>query len=223
MIISITYLVNDIEDVMQNPLHRRLYLELIPMDLENSSAIIDYARDLNSSHVYAGLQSQNATLGASQKLFYNVTKSSAAPALLNWFSNIIASQGNGSKLISVSNAPLPSDRIQTPFAFASIFFIATGIAVTIPMHAATDMVKDRYFKTRNQLRIMGVGVKTYWSAVFTWDFLCACFIMIIAFVAIKAFNVPIIANGSYFHLFVLFYILYMPMLILFGYSTFVAM
>ena len=193
-------------------------VNLIPIDLSDSSVIIDYANSLNESEIYAGLQARGL-FGSQQTIFYNVTRLAPAPSVLNWVSNIIASTGRTGKMISISNFPFPSGRIVSGLAFASIFFIASAVAITIPMHAASDMVKDRYFKTRNQLRIMGVGVKTYWFSVFTWDFICASIIMIIAFIVVKAFKMPILGENNYYYLFVILYILYMPLLILWGYFT----
>ena len=201
-----------IESLINRP---PLTVDTILLDLDNTTAFKDYAGLLNDSYVFAGLQMKPGN----QTVFYNVTNWKAAPVIINWFSNILlrAKHNTSSKSIEVASAPFPSDRIQSPFAFASIFFIASAVAIVIPMHAATDMVKDRYFKTRNQLRIMGVGTKMYWLAVFTWDFLCASIILITSFIVIKAFNVPIISKGSYYSVFVLLYLLYMPMLILLGY------
>ncbi|XP_060080116.1 cholesterol transporter ABCA5-like [Ylistrum balloti] len=104
---------------------------------------------------------------------YNDSAIHSMPAAISLMTSKLQSTLNLTTLLSVVNLPWPkgaSERTYDQGAFSSTILVAMAF-VTVPPSFAVQLVKDRQFKIRSQMRVTGVTFGMYWATTFFVDIL----------------------------------------------------
>nr|XP_006816829.1 PREDICTED: ATP-binding cassette sub-family A member 5-like [Saccoglossus kowalevskii] len=95
---------------------------------------------------------------------YNDSAVHSIPTILNTMTNVLYGIVSSNDDVFITTyKPFPEDDKALGFNMGMFFALFFGFAlITIPNGFAVDIVKDRQFKTKSQLRVSGVRMQKYW-------------------------------------------------------------
>ncbi|KAH9494888.1 ATP-binding cassette sub- A member 5 [Bulinus truncatus] len=163
---------------------------------------------------YMGIEVQNITGQNFNKfvILYNDSALHSVPAAINLFSQTMLSLYNATKSIIVNNLPWP--QIDSVILFNSGALMApllVGLAfmLIIPGFAA-DIVQDREWKLRGQLRISGVTFNEYWASIYAFDVVLYMIPSILVLIVVLAMQIEGLSSPGAVGSLVLLFVINMP-------------
>ncbi|XP_052071542.1 cholesterol transporter ABCA5-like [Mytilus californianus] len=189
----------------------------------NSSEIVDTTSNF-------GIDLKNLTVAASAisnvgySILYNSKATHSIPSVILLMSNSLLSMAtalvNGTRnTISAASLPLwkPSNKLTyNNNAFSSVILVAIAFVV-VPPGFAVDLVKDRQFKIRSQLRTAGVPFGVYWLSNFFIDVCKFCIPAVFCVILTVAIQVDSLKPGGAIFSLVLLFLTVIPSSTLFVY------
>ncbi|CAG2245460.1 ABCA5 [Mytilus edulis] len=168
----------------------------------NSSEIVDTTSNF-------GIDLKNLTVTASSisnvgySILYNSKATHSIPSVILLMSNSLLSMAsslvNGTRnTISTASLPLwkPSTKLAyNNNAFSSVILVAIAFVV-VPPGFAVDLVKDRQYKIRSQLRTAGVPFSVYWLSNFFIDVCKFCIPAVFCIILTAAIQVDSLKPGG---------------------------
>ncbi|XP_076072509.1 cholesterol transporter ABCA5-like isoform X3 [Mytilus galloprovincialis] len=189
----------------------------------NSSEIVDTTSNF-------GIDLKNLTVTASSisnvgySILYNSKATHSIPSVILLMSNSLLSMAsslvNGTRnTISAASLPLwkPSTKLTyNNNAFSSVILVAIAFVV-VPPGFAVDLVKDRQYKIRSQLRTAGVPFSVYWLSNFFIDVCKFCIPAVFCIILTAAIQVDSLKPGGAMVSLVLLFLTIIPSSTLFVY------
>ncbi|XP_013402813.1 ATP-binding cassette sub-family A member 5 isoform X2 [Lingula anatina] len=156
-------------------------------------------------------------------VIYNDTAIHSLPALIGTIDSMVLKMtrfpANVNATINTTNLPWPSINPTIVFdsgAFSAIILIGMGMVMVAPGFAG-ELVKERQFKSRSQLRISGITLNIYWGSMFLVDIVQFAVVPVLSIIIILAFQVEsLLVPGAIVSLIIL-YLLFMPINIMYSY------
>ncbi|KAL4218252.1 ATP-binding cassette sub- A member 5 [Mactra antiquata] len=160
---------------------------------------------------------------SSYKVMYNDSAVHSIPTTVNLMSNFLLASAQGSSVPStlIEAYSLPWPKLERPLeynsaAFASILLIGMAFAFA-PSSFAVDVVKDRQFKIRSQLRVSGLPFFQYWFGFFVTDFAKNLVPAVLTIIISLAVQLDGLTSGGAVLSFIILALFYVPANILFSY------
>jgi len=153
-------------------------------------------------------------------ILYNYTAVHALPVATNLITSTRLRMINSSARIHAYIWPWPEPELfdnHKHFAMTMMMsMIGLALILVVPTFAA-EIVRDRRLKCRRQLRVSGVPFIAYWSAQFIVDIIQLVIAAMLSILIFVTFQVPAVMYPGAMLSFVLFFIGYLPDLLLLTY------
>ncbi|CAL1534216.1 unnamed protein product [Lymnaea stagnalis] len=152
-------------------------------------------------------------------ILYNDTALHSIPVAINLATQSILKSSNLSARVSVYSFPWPEISQVIAFNSAAMtgpLLIGLAFILVIPGFAA-DIVQDREWKLRGQLRISGVRFREYWGTIYLSDILLYLIPSVSVLIIVLAMQVPGLSSTGAMGALVLLFITNIPFNILLGF------
>uniref|UniRef100_A0A2C9L5H4 ABC transporter domain-containing protein n=2 Tax=Biomphalaria glabrata TaxID=6526 RepID=A0A2C9L5H4_BIOGL len=163
---------------------------------------------------YLGIQVQNIS-GKNLNNFvilYNDSALHSVPAAINLFTQTVLSFFNSSASINISSLPWPQTESGILFnsgAFMAPLLVGLAFMLIIPGFAA-DIVQDREWKLRSQLRISGVSFNEYWASIYAADIILYLIPSVLVLIIVLAMQIDGLSSPGAVGSLVLLFAINMP-------------